>query len=441
MSAPTRAIGADVVGRIAASHGIGPNVLRAAEADALAQHVETRVRQLVEDASRFAAHNGRRVLTSADISSALRMRQLEPLLGHSAGAATPNPRPLLLDLRAVTRAPLPTAPLEPTLAVHWLAVDGVQPSAAQNPAPSATAKRRRTEAGALSSEQRLYYERVTAAVCGPDEVLRRETLRGLSAGVQQQLVPYFAHFVAAEVPQQVHNLPVLSALMAVAQCLVASEHLDAEAFLHRLLPAILTCCVGRHLGLSPTATTTEDHWAVRAHCAALVGHVCRRYGELYPNVPARITQTLATAFADPRRALTTRYGALTGLSHLGHRAIDLCVAPHLAAHAADLEHELASRSPATRAEAGVLYGALLECAGGAVRRATQKRGRHTTTATATATTTTARIAFEVFGERMAAHAHLLERLASPPTPVRTSAVAKPPRYRPTSDFVLHTLFL
>lgn len=43
------------------------------------------------------------------------------------------------DLAAAATAPLPPLPVGPSLALHWLAVDGVQPQIAENPSPGASA--------------------------------------------------------------------------------------------------------------------------------------------------------------------------------------------------------------------------------------------------------------------------------------------------------------
>lgn len=45
-----------------------------------------------------------------------------------------------LDLADVAQAPLPPAPLAPSLSLHWLAVEGTQPNVPQNPSQSSTSK-------------------------------------------------------------------------------------------------------------------------------------------------------------------------------------------------------------------------------------------------------------------------------------------------------------
>ena len=139
----------------------------------------------------------REKLTTDDINYALRLRNCEPLYGF----ASPDPprfcRALLpgvfyledpeLNLADLLSEPLPPVPVEPSYTTHWLAVNGVQPGIAQNPAPEdieAAANRKRLrddaagdEAGgaaktevvslakhALTAEEQNWLDRVTSAV-------------------------------------------------------------------------------------------------------------------------------------------------------------------------------------------------------------------------------------------------------------------------------------
>ncbi len=84
-----------------------------------------------------------------------------------------------------------------------------------------------------------------------------------------------------------------------------------------------------------------------------------RFGSAYLNLQPRITKTLLHAFADLTRPLTTHYGAIVGLSALGHYVIQLLILPNLRAYVKLLEPELNSESPIRRTEARKCYGALL----------------------------------------------------------------------------------
>lgn len=73
--------------------------------------------------------------------------------------------------------------------------------------------------------------------------------------------------------------------------------MQIEPYLHLLMPAILTCLVGKRLCASPL----ENHWLLRDFCAALLARVCRRFGASYDSLQPRVTKTLSRALLDPAR--------------------------------------------------------------------------------------------------------------------------------------------
>ncbi|KAF9188837.1 hypothetical protein BGZ51_000295 [Haplosporangium sp. Z 767] len=136
---------------IAESVGI-PN-LKDDVAVSLAQDVEYRIHEIVQEAMKFMRHGKRTRLTVDDINNALRVRNVEPLYGFSsadptrfrrttAGNPTTGSTELFfvedeeLDFETILSAPLPKVPLDVTYTAHWLAIEGVQPAIPQNPTPS-----------------------------------------------------------------------------------------------------------------------------------------------------------------------------------------------------------------------------------------------------------------------------------------------------------------
>jgi hypothetical protein len=83
--------------------------------------------------------------------------------------------------------------------------------------------------------------------------------------------------------------------------------------------------VGRRLCSSPL----EDHWSLRDYCAKLVAQVCSKFGSAYRTLQPRVTKTLTRAFLDPKRPLTTHFGAIKGLHSLGQHVTQTLILPHL----------------------------------------------------------------------------------------------------------------
>uniref|UniRef100_A0A383WAR0 TATA box binding protein associated factor (TAF) histone-like fold domain-containing protein n=1 Tax=Tetradesmus obliquus TaxID=3088 RepID=A0A383WAR0_TETOB len=112
-------------------------------AQTLAPDVEYRLREVVQEALKFAKHAKRTKLTSEDINDALRLRNVEPLYGFGSRDPAKFLRvathPELMYVRdpelsyhELIEAPLPKLPREAGVAVHWLAVNGVQPDLPEN---------------------------------------------------------------------------------------------------------------------------------------------------------------------------------------------------------------------------------------------------------------------------------------------------------------------
>lgn len=52
----------------------------------------------------------------------------------------------------------------------------------------------------------------------------------------------------------------------------ADRRADRRAQLHQLMPAVITCLVGKPLCADPA---TEDHWSLRELAAGIIGTICQ----------------------------------------------------------------------------------------------------------------------------------------------------------------------
>ena len=294
-------------------------------------------------------------------------------------------------VNAPTRAQLPTPPVEPSLSAYWMAIEGVQPAglagaaAAQHPGdnaagppvsataaaptggpaavPAAAATSESIVKNMLSKELQLYYDSVTEAVMSGTAAQREAAIAslGMDSGLQE-LVPYFSLFVSEKVTANLRNLEVLLALMRTVFSLLTNPEIYLDPYVHQLMPAILTCVVGKRLCADPV----ENHWKLRDYAAELVALACRKFGAAYATLQPRITKTLLSAFVNPSRPLTTHYGAVVALTALGPHTIHTLLLPNLRSYMNKLEPELSSaaqNNPRKRAEAAKCHGALMMAAG------------------------------------------------------------------------------
>lgn len=125
------------------------------------------------------------------------------------------PEDEVVDVSEILNAPLPHIPMQPTLNIHWLAVDGVQPLIPENetmvddstartsikdPAFTGLIDQKPLVKHVLTEEMQLYYTKVTEAIKSDDFERQRVALSTLAKdpGIHQ-LLPYFSRFIYEEV--------------------------------------------------------------------------------------------------------------------------------------------------------------------------------------------------------------------------------------------------
>mmetsp|Transcript_4327 Transcript_4327/g.5968 ORF Transcript_4327/g.5968 Transcript_4327/m.5968 type:complete len:487 (+) Transcript_4327:127-1587(+) len=346
----------------------------------LSRAIEFHIKDIIQEAKKVRSHTKRRKLCTEDVNTALQIRNLECIYGHSSSKEIlkiPPPNEgqdsnqivgvggdQVVDLFRAVEAPLPRLPLVPSYALHWLAVDGSQPGLPQNPSrlpptgkstpkrkkPPGMAKsesvdggpvvERKVVAHSLSAELQAYYKRCIAVIGGEDEAGRASALSSLAsdAGLQE-LLPYLTRFIAREVTKNLNNLSRLSALMAMVKAILQNPHFHPELYLHQMMPAVLTCLLGKGLCAHPS----EDHWGLRDRSAQIAAYICRKFGEVYESLPPRVSKTLFEALADENKPLSTHYGAIVGLTALGPLSVEQLILPHLG----DYTQKLGKRKRAT----------------------------------------------------------------------------------------------
>lgn len=196
--------------------------------------------------------------------------------------------------------------------MHWLTIDGNVPLIPQNIEPKDVKKKVEpsqdlpstllndyhnrlasvpTIKHVLSPEMDLYFKKVTGAVLAVKNDLDSITpqaeklppqtkaffsvTRSLSADLGlYQIVPYFTRFISESVSKYLNDVIRLKALMRMTKALLSNPNLTVEPYLHQLMPAILTCVVGKQLCSDPSG---DDHWSLREYAAQLVSFVCDKY--------------------------------------------------------------------------------------------------------------------------------------------------------------------
>ncbi|KAJ3129340.1 Transcription initiation factor TFIID subunit 6 [Nowakowskiella sp. JEL0407] len=362
----------DTVLHVAESAGI---TLKEDVANALLLDVEYRLRELIHESGKFMLHSRRKKLLPEDVANALKVRNVEPIYGYSAGTSAKyrslpigNGKMYFLedkeiDLDEIINGPLPPVPVDVVRTAHWLAIEGVQPIIPQNPHPdelqaklaaSSTIRpasnmppkqndpitqtdEKSTVKNVLSKELQIFYDRITAALLSPHQESRKLAIESLQrdAGLQP-LMPYFMQFLTEKVSSKLKNLPVLWTMCRTVKALFQNPNIFVEPYLHNFVPIIITCMISKRLSQHPT----EDHWSLREFAAQLIAHIYIKFGSSYHTLQNRITKTLLRALLERQQGYGSNYGAIFGLSVLGDEVIRLLLEPNVVAFGESLVGDL-----------------------------------------------------------------------------------------------------
>ncbi|KAJ5649734.1 Transcription initiation factor TFIID subunit 6 [Penicillium longicatenatum] len=363
----------------------------------LARDVEYRVAQVLEEALKAMRQGKRTILTTQDISLALRNLDVEPLYGYESlrplrfGEASLGPgQPLFyledeeVDFEKLINAPLPKVPREVSFTAHWLAVEGVQPSIPQNPTAADSRNLELVSKGpnanstlaamsgtgdvavkplvkhVLSKELQLYFEKVCSAFL--DETSEDYRTSGYASLREDpglhQLVPYFVQFIAEKVTHGLKDIFVLTQVMHMAEALVQNQSLYVDPYIASLVPSILTCLIGRQLG---GAADVAEQCALRDLAASLLGLIAKKYSHSSHMLKPRLVRSCLKSFLDPSKPFGAHYGAVIGMQAVGGaEVIRVLLIPNLSEYSKLLSDGLedAARRPAAERVLNALLAVL-----------------------------------------------------------------------------------
>ncbi|KAK5111335.1 hypothetical protein LTR62_005175 [Meristemomyces frigidus] len=354
----------------------------------LARDVEYRMSQVLNEALKFMRHAKRTTLTTQDISQALRLLDVEPLYGYEStrplrfGEASIGPgQPLFyvedeeVDFEKLINAPLPKVPREMSFTAHWLAVEGVQPSIPQNPLTDPrSAELAAKGSGAnntlaaisgndnvsvkplvkhvLSKELQLYFSRISTAILDrTNDDYRSAAFASLRTDTGlHQLIPYFVQFVADKVTHNLKSIFVLTQSMQLIAALLENQSLYLAPYIPGVVPSVLTCLIGKHLG-TPAVDGPTTHFALRDYASSLLSKIARQYGPTSSTLKPRIARSCLKHFLDSHKPFGTHYGALLGLTTIaGSQGVRALILPNLKAYDAHLQEGMKDEGKKEQAE-------------------------------------------------------------------------------------------
>lgn len=370
----------------------------------LSQDVEYRIGQVIVEALRFMRAAKRTNMTVQDMSQALRVLDVEPLYGYDStrplkyGEASLGPgQPLFyiedeeVDFEKLINAPLPKVPRDMTFTAHWLAIEGVQPSIAQNPSTSEARSQDMLPKGPganpalpalagaqsanfrpavkhhLSQELILYFEKVQNAILNDDpdpevERLREAALGSIasSPGIHQ-LIPYFVTFFSNEVTNHLDDVFVLRQVLAATGALVNNPELHLDPYANSLIIPVLTCLMGRRLGSENGTDALKEQYQLRELAASLAGTIVRKFARSNKMLRPKTTRTCLKQFLDPNVPSAVWYGSILGVSAVsGPEGVRVLLLPNMKDFDTNMLQKLKEGNENSRLEYEAIIGAIIK---------------------------------------------------------------------------------
>lgn len=187
----------------------------------------------------------------------------------------------------------------------------------------------------LSKESQELFNKLSSALT--DETNIEWQNAALSAIAREpgihQLTTYLLSFIAEKVTHSLKNLFVLKQMMRAAEALLDNRSIYLDPYIAYMVPPILTCCTGKHLGptktqpVSSTASSetlngngangygqsTYDHFELRRFAASLLSRICQKHATTNQGLKSRVARTCLKQFLDFNKSIGTHYGALQAL--------------------------------------------------------------------------------------------------------------------------------
>lgn len=375
--------------------------------DELARDVDYRVAQVLEEALKFMRHGKRTTMTTQDVSNALKVLNVEPLYGYEStrplrfGEASVGRGQTLyyvedeeVDFEKMINQSLPKVPREITFTAHWLAVEGVQPTIPQNPTATnhadllpkgPNANPHLAAANGLDNvnvkplvkhvlskeSQELFAKLSSALIDETNSEWQNAALASIRSdpGIHQ-LTTYLITFIAEKVTHCMKNLFILRQMMLATSSLMQNQAIYLDPYIAYMVPPVLTCCTGKHLGpsrsqlmgssassetfngsINGNSNRSMEHFGLRDLAASILSQMCKQYSSSNQGLKPRIARTCLKQFMDPNKPLGTHYGALRALEMItGTEGTKMVIIPNLALYNSILKEGLADETKKPEAE-------------------------------------------------------------------------------------------
>lgn len=339
----------------------------------LAEDVNYRLRETIQNAAHLMRHAKRRKLKTEDISISCKWSNLMPLYGYS------NPEPMKIvyvkefdvfstennetDLSSLaTSSTTITLPDEPSIKVQWLAVEGIPLHNGPATSNSSSKRKNSTVIPVVSDVLMAYYDQITKTILGSDEDLLKIAFEDLQTNFKiAPLLPYLVNFVSVGVKKMSHDLTQLSKLLQTVHCLFRNQslYLGTQPYLVLLVQSVLYCILEP---LAASINPINDHWTLRDSAAQLLALILGQWSNGVNNLKFQTLESLRDAFCDLSKPFSTHYGAAVAILALGIKEAKIFLYSRISHYWPHLERALMDSSYGSaqlKSDAHKVHGVLL----------------------------------------------------------------------------------
>jgi len=125
-----------------------------------------------------------------------------------------------------------------------------------------------------------------------------------------------------------------------------------------MVPPILTCLIGKRLGLDSDCLAS---YSLRRSSASVLSSVSKKYSKSSQSLKPRLARTCLKAFLDPTKPLGSNYGGVIGLRAIGGpEVVRALILPNLKEYEGLIKEALDAPEDTRRTEGEMIQEALMQ---------------------------------------------------------------------------------
>ncbi|KAI9293720.1 TAF-domain-containing protein [Neoconidiobolus thromboides FSU 785] len=344
---------------------IGINSLSESSISTLANDVEFRIKQTIQEATKFMKHGRRTTITIEDINHALRLKNEEPIYGFNTeyraefGKLKYGKNEIFylneqaIDLEKFIASPLPDLPEDSYLAADWLSVEGVpikiknhlNQYVVNNTDENATNNDKEKDVNnrkiidkdleqrpeivyILTQEQKDRFKEIADVLISGNLECLNTAYNALNRDPRAlPLLPYIIKYINLTISKHMGAITILNSLLNALDKIISNPFFTCTPYLDPISMTCMLCLFKKKIGKNEVNGLL--HWDIRKQACELIKKIFVKIEYRLPNLKKRLLTTLAKAIMDPKNPLSFVYGGIIGIKALGLLYFDDMITPYI----------------------------------------------------------------------------------------------------------------